>query len=166
MDRAGAALAQTHNADCKFQIANCKCRIPENLEFGICNLHLNFTKKNMKIAITTLGCKINQYDSAVIQNRLEAKHSFVPFEERRGLLCDQYLHGHRPRRLGGAPAGAPRQADESRRQGAGYRLLRPGQSGRGGAAGRRRLSSSVSIAWTICSVSSRLRRDRGKLRWR
>ena len=35
----------------------------------------------MKIAITTLGCKINQYDSAVIQNRLEAQHSFVPFDE-------------------------------------------------------------------------------------
>jgi len=34
----------------------------------------------MRIAITTLGCKINQYDSAVIQNRLELKHSFVPFE--------------------------------------------------------------------------------------
>jgi threonylcarbamoyladenosine tRNA methylthiotransferase MtaB len=35
----------------------------------------------MRIAITTLGCKINQYDSAVIQNRLEAGHSFVPFDE-------------------------------------------------------------------------------------
>lgn len=35
----------------------------------------------MKIAITTLGCKINQYDSAVIQNRLEADHAFVSFEE-------------------------------------------------------------------------------------
>jgi threonylcarbamoyladenosine tRNA methylthiotransferase MtaB len=35
----------------------------------------------MKIAIATLGCKINQYDSAVIQSRLEAGHSFVPFEE-------------------------------------------------------------------------------------
>jgi len=35
----------------------------------------------MKIAITTLGCKINQYDSAVIQNRLEVKHSFVRFDE-------------------------------------------------------------------------------------
>ena len=35
----------------------------------------------MKIAITTLGCKINQYDSAVIQNRLENKHSFVHFED-------------------------------------------------------------------------------------
>lgn len=35
----------------------------------------------MKIAITTLGCKINQYDSAVIQNRLEARHSFVPFDQ-------------------------------------------------------------------------------------
>ena len=35
----------------------------------------------MRIAITTLGCKINQYDSAVIQNRLEEKHSFVPFDE-------------------------------------------------------------------------------------
>ncbi len=34
----------------------------------------------MRIAITTLGCKINQYDSAVIQNRLQAKHSFVPFD--------------------------------------------------------------------------------------
>lgn len=35
----------------------------------------------MRIAITTLGCKINQYDSAVIQNRLEGKHSFVRFED-------------------------------------------------------------------------------------
>jgi len=35
----------------------------------------------MKIAITTLGCKINQYDSAVIQNRLENHHSFVPFDD-------------------------------------------------------------------------------------
>ncbi|HWH80288.1 MAG TPA: tRNA (N(6)-L-threonylcarbamoyladenosine(37)-C(2))-methylthiotransferase MtaB [Candidatus Binatus sp.] len=36
----------------------------------------------MRIAITTLGCKINQYDSAVIQSRLADKHAFVPFEER------------------------------------------------------------------------------------
>jgi threonylcarbamoyladenosine tRNA methylthiotransferase MtaB len=35
----------------------------------------------MRIAITTLGCKINQYDSAVIQSRLEERHSFVGFEE-------------------------------------------------------------------------------------
>jgi len=33
----------------------------------------------MRIAMTTLGCKINQYDSAVIQSRLESKHSFVNF---------------------------------------------------------------------------------------
>jgi len=36
---------------------------------------------DMKIAITTLGCKINQYDSAVIQSRLEDGHCFVPFDE-------------------------------------------------------------------------------------
>jgi threonylcarbamoyladenosine tRNA methylthiotransferase MtaB len=35
----------------------------------------------MKIAIATLGCKINHYDSAVIQNRLETEHSFVRFDE-------------------------------------------------------------------------------------
>jgi threonylcarbamoyladenosine tRNA methylthiotransferase MtaB len=35
----------------------------------------------MRIALTTLGCKINQYDSAVIRSRLEEKHSFVPFDE-------------------------------------------------------------------------------------
>ena len=35
----------------------------------------------MRIAVTTLGCKINQYDSAVIQSRLEEKHSFVSFGE-------------------------------------------------------------------------------------
>jgi len=35
----------------------------------------------MRIAIATLGCKINQYDSAVIQSRLEDRHSFVPFQE-------------------------------------------------------------------------------------
>ena len=35
----------------------------------------------MRVAITTLGCKINQYDSAVIQARLEnERHSFVPFD--------------------------------------------------------------------------------------
>jgi len=37
----------------------------------------------MRIAVTTLGCKINQYDSAVIQERLATyRHSFVPFEEK------------------------------------------------------------------------------------
>ncbi len=37
----------------------------------------------MRVAITTLGCKVNQYDSAVIQGRLEAeRHSFVPFHEK------------------------------------------------------------------------------------
>lgn len=41
----------------------------------------------MRIAITTLGCKINQYDSAVIRNRLEDRHSFVGFDE----LADCYL---------------------------------------------------------------------------
>jgi threonylcarbamoyladenosine tRNA methylthiotransferase MtaB len=35
----------------------------------------------MRIAIATLGCKINQYDSAVIRSRLEDKHSFIGFEE-------------------------------------------------------------------------------------
>jgi threonylcarbamoyladenosine tRNA methylthiotransferase MtaB len=35
----------------------------------------------MRIAVTTLGCKINQYDSAVIRSRLGEKHSFVPFDE-------------------------------------------------------------------------------------
>lgn len=35
----------------------------------------------MRIAIATLGCKINQYDSAVIQSRLEPRHLVVPFEE-------------------------------------------------------------------------------------
>jgi len=35
----------------------------------------------MRIAITTLGCKINQYDSAVIQSRLEGRHAIVPFED-------------------------------------------------------------------------------------
>ena len=36
----------------------------------------------MRVAIKTLGCKINQYDSAVIQERLAAAScSFVPFED-------------------------------------------------------------------------------------
>jgi threonylcarbamoyladenosine tRNA methylthiotransferase MtaB len=35
----------------------------------------------MKIAIATLGCKINQYDSAVIQDRLAGKHSIVDFDQ-------------------------------------------------------------------------------------
>ncbi len=37
----------------------------------------------MRIAITTLGCKVNQYDSAVIHGRLQGdRYSLVPFEER------------------------------------------------------------------------------------
>ncbi|MBI4525563.1 MAG: tRNA (N(6)-L-threonylcarbamoyladenosine(37)-C(2))-methylthiotransferase MtaB [Deltaproteobacteria bacterium] len=37
----------------------------------------------MRVAITTLGCKINQYDSAVIRTRLAAEnYSFVPFDEK------------------------------------------------------------------------------------
>ncbi|MFQ5682225.1 MAG: tRNA (N(6)-L-threonylcarbamoyladenosine(37)-C(2))-methylthiotransferase MtaB [Candidatus Binatia bacterium] len=35
----------------------------------------------MRIAITTLGCKINQYDSAVIRTRLEKEHLFVSFDQ-------------------------------------------------------------------------------------
>jgi threonylcarbamoyladenosine tRNA methylthiotransferase MtaB len=35
----------------------------------------------MRIAIATLGCKINQYDSAVVQSRLEGRHAIVPFED-------------------------------------------------------------------------------------
>lgn len=35
----------------------------------------------MRVAIATLGCKINQYDSAVIQSRLEPRHAMVPFED-------------------------------------------------------------------------------------
>ena len=36
----------------------------------------------MRVAIKTLGCKINQYDSAVIQERLAREScAFVPFEE-------------------------------------------------------------------------------------
>ena len=35
----------------------------------------------MRVAIATLGCKVNQYDSAVIQNRLQEKCSFVPFDQ-------------------------------------------------------------------------------------
>src|SRR3989338_7126452 len=36
----------------------------------------------MRIAITTLGCKINQYDSAVIRSRLvNQQNCFVPFGE-------------------------------------------------------------------------------------
>src|SRR5690349_11333023 len=34
----------------------------------------------MRIAIATLGCKINQYDSAVVQSRLEGRNAHVPFE--------------------------------------------------------------------------------------
>src|ERR1043166_3146938 len=35
----------------------------------------------MRVAIATLGCKVNQYDSAVIQSRLERQCSFVPFDQ-------------------------------------------------------------------------------------
>jgi threonylcarbamoyladenosine tRNA methylthiotransferase MtaB len=35
----------------------------------------------MKIAVITLGCKINQYDSSVIQSRLAETHSIVKFDQ-------------------------------------------------------------------------------------
>jgi threonylcarbamoyladenosine tRNA methylthiotransferase MtaB len=53
------------------------------LHFAIFILQCAEGENKMRIAITTLGCKINQYDSAVIQERLgSAQHSFVPFDER------------------------------------------------------------------------------------
>ncbi len=109
----------------------------------------------MRIAITTLGCKINQYDSAVIQSRLEEKHSFVPFEDASRLLRHQHLHRDRPRRLGSAPVGAPGQAAESRGEGAGHRLLRAGQSRGGREKFPASISSSGSIGSTICCAMSK-----------
>jgi len=44
-------------------------------------LIFHFELLTMRVAITTLGCKVNQYDSAVIQDRLEKKCSFVPFDQ-------------------------------------------------------------------------------------
>jgi threonylcarbamoyladenosine tRNA methylthiotransferase MtaB len=36
----------------------------------------------LRVAITTLGCKVNQYDSATIEDRLRAEgHTLVPFSE-------------------------------------------------------------------------------------
>jgi threonylcarbamoyladenosine tRNA methylthiotransferase MtaB len=48
--------------------------------FAFYNFQFEILKK-VKIAIATLGCKINQYDSAVIQSRLAGSCSFVPFEQ-------------------------------------------------------------------------------------
>src|SRR6185369_7438204 len=37
---------------------------------------------SLRVAITTLGCKVNQYDSATIEDRLKAEgHVLVPFSE-------------------------------------------------------------------------------------
>ncbi len=42
----------------------------------------------MRVALTTLGCKVNQYDSAVNRERLQSeRHCFVPFEE----IADFYI---------------------------------------------------------------------------
>ena len=36
----------------------------------------------LRVAITTLGCKVNQYDTATIEDRLRTEgHSLVPFTE-------------------------------------------------------------------------------------
>ena len=123
----------------------------------------------MRIAITTLGCKINQYDSAVIQSRLEEKHSFVPFDAE----ADCYVINTCTvtDRADWEARQLVRRAkrDESRGQGAGHRLLRPGEPGRSRARFPASISSSVSIGSTICCVSSKRRArrcagDRGQRR--
>ena len=41
-----------------------------------------FNEISLRVAITTLGCKVNQYDSATIEDRLKAEgHVLVPFSE-------------------------------------------------------------------------------------
>ena len=51
-------------------------------------------------AIATLGCKVNHYDSAIIESRLGARGmARRDFAEVADVYVDQHLHRHRPRRL-------------------------------------------------------------------
>ena len=53
----------------------------------------------MRFAIATLGCKVNQYDSAVIEARLAARGAERgEFDGVADVYVDQHLHHHRPGR--------------------------------------------------------------------
>ena len=53
----------------------------------------------MRVAIYTLGCKVNQYETqAMEQELLRRGHTLVPFEDRGRRLYRQHLLRHRRQR--------------------------------------------------------------------
>ena len=81
---------------------------------------------NKKIAIATLGCKVNQFESASFASSFaEAGCELVPFSSRGGHLRHQHLRGDRQGRPAVAPTHPPGAQDQSRSPPGDHRLLRP-----------------------------------------
>ena len=53
----------------------------------------------MRVAIYTLGCKVNQYETQAMEQELQRRgHTLVDFESRGGRLHHQHLLRHRRQR--------------------------------------------------------------------
>ena len=49
-----------------------------------------------KAALHNLGCKVNAYETEAMQELLEkAGYEIVPFKDRCGCLCNQYLYSYK-----------------------------------------------------------------------
>ena len=84
------------------------------------------------VAFATLGCKLNQYDTAEVQALLEARGLPDGAVRGRGAgVRHQHLHGDGPGRLLGPPGHPARRRAEPRGGGRGHGLLRPDQPGGG-----------------------------------
>ena len=83
----------------------------------------------MRFAIATLGCKVNQYDSAIIESRLGALGLRSRRVQRtRRCLYRQHLHRYRSRRQRKPAHRAPRTPAQSQRPHRHDRMSRAGES--------------------------------------
>ena len=88
----------------------------------------------MKVAIYTLGCKVNQYETQAMEQELLARgHTLTEFsDEADAYIVNTCSGSQRPE----VPAGDPRRpAEAPRRRGGGVRLLSPDPRGRRAEAG-------------------------------
>ena len=107
--------------------------------------------RKLRVAFTTLGCKVNQYDTATMQTALRGGLRDGAVRRGRRRLRRQLLHRDRPRRRREPAAGAPGAAPESRRARDPHRLLRADQpAARRSARGRLRRSASTGCP-TCCA---------------
>ena len=114
--------------------------------------------RKLRVAFATLGCKVNQYDTATMQTALRRRLRDGAVRRGRRRLRGQLLHGHRSRRRREPAAGAAGATTEPFRTRHPHRLLRADQSATRRRC-RRSTTSSASagsrISCAPCTIRSR-----------